>query len=487
MNANKAIVTYQRLRDRPLWKLLVARNAPIIIALLQTYLLEETRSVSASLLFERLGRDLEELRARGEDFPQTAQAYVADWLTSGYLTRRFPAGAAEEEYELTADAAGALRFIAGLVERRTVATESRLSTVIQQLVHLAEETEADPVTRIAALEAERDRIDREIDAVRQGRLKPLDDDRALERIREVIALAADLAGDFRRVRDEFEQLNHSLREQIIDRDSSRGEVLDALFAGVDVIAASDAGRTFYAFWRLLMDPEQGAVFEEALGQVTSRDFASRLSPVERRFLLRLTRTLLEQGGMVHEVLQNFARSLKQFVQSREYLEQRRFNQLLTEAHRAALGLKDQVKAGDTLHYDLQLTSSRLKSIAQWALYDPSQNVVEGGMAMGEAPMIGLETIGGMVAQSEIDFRTLKDNISLVLAERSQASIGDVIAQFPATQGLGSIVGYVALGSRHGLRMPDQSETVCWQGEDEQWRWARIPCLVFLQEKARELV
>ena len=51
------------------------------------------------------------LRARGEELPQSAQAYVAEWLSQGWLTRRFPAGAVEEEFELTADAAVAIRVL----------------------------------------------------------------------------------------------------------------------------------------------------------------------------------------------------------------------------------------------------------------------------------------------------------------------------------------------------------------------------------------
>lgn len=82
----------------------------------------------------------------------------------------------------------------------------------------------------------------------------------------------------------------------------------------------------------------------------SREFVGELDMRERRFLLRLTRNLLEQGGAVHEALQTFARSLKHFVQSREYLEQRRVNQLLKEAQRAALSIKDEVKVTESLEY-----------------------------------------------------------------------------------------------------------------------------------------
>src|SRR5437879_66860 len=163
MKADKSIATYRRLRDQSLWRLLAAHNGPLILALLQTHLFEGERSLPASIFHERMARDLDELRASGEDVPQSAQAYIADWLASGFLDRRFPAGAAEEEYELSSAAASAIRFVAGLVERRTAATESRLAVVIQQLVRLAEETDTNPETRLATLLAERERLDREID------------------------------------------------------------------------------------------------------------------------------------------------------------------------------------------------------------------------------------------------------------------------------------------------------------------------------------
>ncbi len=486
MKADKAVVTYRRLREQPLWKLLAADNGPTILGLLQTHLLDSDRSLSASILHERIGRDLEDLRVRGEGLPQTAQAYIADWLAAGYLERRFPPGATEEEYQLSAASAGAIRLMSSLVERRATATESRLAIVLQQLVRLAEETDPNPRTRAAALRAERDRLDRQIDAVEQGRSPPITDARALERAREIISLSAELVSDFQRVRDDFEQLNRGLRERLLDTDSKRGEVLDALFAGVDVIAESEAGRTFSGFWRLLTDLEQSATLDEALDQVLARDFAAQLDSMERRFLLRLTRELLQQGGGVHDVLHSFARSLKHFVQSREYLEQRRLNQILRDAQSAALSLKEHVKATEDIGYTLQLTSSRLRSHSQWTLYDPSLNTVDGAMRSAEPATIDLETVGELIAQSEIDFRTLKSNICTTLEDVPTASIAQVLDRFPATQGLGSVVGYVALGSRYGVRTEHRSERVGWLGADERHRSARIPLIYFLKERGDEL-
>jgi hypothetical protein len=473
------------MRNQPLWRLLASDNGPVVIGLLQSHLYENERNLPASILHERVGRDLETLRTQGEDFPQTAQAYISSWLSDGYLERRFPAGASEEVYELSTATVEAIRFLAGIDQGHSAATESRLALVIQALVKLADDTDTDKLRRIDRLQSEQARIAREIEAIEKGQMRVLPHASALERTREIISLADELTGDFRRVRDQFEQLNRSLRERLVDNESSRGEVLDSLFAGIDLISESDAGRTFSAFWRLLTDPEQTATLEQALENVMSRDFTAQLDSNERRFLLRMTRKLLEQGGAVHDVLQTFARSLKQFVQSREYLEQRRLNQLLKDAERSALALKDEVRVTDSLRYYLELTSSRIRSLSQWVLHDPSLQALPEGMCDGEAPNIDLESIGVLVAQSEIDFRTLKAHVRDVLGILSQASIHDVLEQYPAEQGLGSIVGLIALGSRHGFRSENQ-EIVSWVGSDDQKRSAQIPKIYFLQERINEL-
>ena len=485
MKADKALATYQRLRQQPLWRLLAAPSGPVALALMQTHLYENDRSLPASILHERITRELEQLRARGEDWPQTAQAYVAGWLAEGHLERRFLPGAAEEEYELSTSTIEAIRFISGQIEPHSAATESRLGLVIDALAQLAEDTDSDKARRISRLRDEQARIDREISAIEQGVLHVLPEAAALERTREVITLADGLAGDFRRVRDQFEQLNRDLRARIMESDGNRGEVLDSLFAGIDLISESEAGRTFTAFWRLLTDPEQSAVLEQALDQLMTREFVNQLDSKERKFLLRLTRTLLEQGGMVHDVLQSFARSLKNFVESREFLEQRRLNTLLRQAQRAALALKEEVKATDTLNYTLTLTSSKLTALSQWLLHDPALQALPGGMQDADAAPIGLETVGELVAQSEIDFRSLKTHVCAVLALQSQASVADVLRAYPATQGLGSVLGLLALGSRHGT-VATRHETVSWTGGDEQRRSARIPVIYFTKDRAHEL-
>ena len=57
--------------------------------------------------------------------------------------------------------------------------------------------------------------------------------------------------------------------------------------------------------------------------------------------------------------------------------------------------------------------------------------------------------------------------------------------FPARQGLGSVVGYVALGALHG-DVTRGSETVAWEGADSVARRARVPAIYFTRERCQDL-
>jgi len=125
-------------------------------------------------------------------------------------------------------------------------------------------------------------------------------------------------------------------------------------------------------------------------------------------------------------------------------------------------------------------------MSQLTLYDPSLQVQPGRICAGNAPSIDLESVGELVSQSEIDFRTLRENVRGALETHSQVSIGGVLEQYPAAQGLGSVVGLIALGSRHGIQA-DGREAVSWTGGDAVERSAQIPRIYFVRERIDELV
>lgn len=483
MHLARQIATFKRLREKPVWRLLAGTNSYITLAVLQKHLLEGDRRVPQSILIERVEQDLDELRAEGQEHAK-AQILISSWLSSGFIERHFPLGAAEEEYEISSGAAQAIRFITGLEERRTSATESRLSTVIYQLTNLVEATDRDQKSRLASLVAEKDKIERQIKEVELGHFKVLDDVQALERAREIIALSQELINDFRHVRDEFDTLNRELRAKLLGDNENRGDVLEVLFSGVDLISESPHGATFAAFWRLLIDPEQNKTLDDNIAVLLARPFCGTLTLEERLFLRKLISNMLEQGELVHIVLQNFARSLKHFVQSREFLEQKHINSLLGEAQRSALALKEIVAAADKLAFELPKTSCSIKSLAQMKLMDPSLGLADLSVTNAPVSEISVEMISDLMKLSDINYAGLKNNIKACLMDAQQVSVGNLLNHFPAEQGLGSIVGYMSLACKHEQLITEHKENIVWQS-DEQLYSATIPLIFFLRSCVNE--
>lgn len=98
--------------------------------------------------------------------------------------------------------------------------------------------------------------------------------------------------------------------------------------------------------------------------------------------------------------------------------------------------------------------------------------------------MSLEAIASMVRNSEIDFGSLRQNIYERLQHSQVVGIEELLRIYPATQGLGSIVGYIYLALRHG-HITSNNVQVNWTGMDSVARSAVVPAVYFLKEKERE--
>lgn len=467
MSLVRRAFAHQRIAEtHAAWAILRAQNAHVVLAILERRLAGEQRRVPAPELFEQVTEDLEELRSEGFDLPRTAQEYVSDWRRSGILIRRASTDTREETFELSPGALAAMQFVDELHTPRRTVTESRLATIQNLMSQLVVETDPDITSRLATLEADKARIEDEIERISQGEIDVLDHEKAAERVDEILNLVTEVPSDFARVRQEVEGLNHDLREKLIDSDDSRSAVLEDVFRGVDILADSDAGRSFYGFYALLLDPERGMEFEDAIQTITERDFAERLPRAQLRALRRMLPILQERSTEVHQVLTSFSRSLRRFVQSQRLAEERRLNRELRAALKDAMQASTMLRA--THQFDVQLQLSRLPQIASISslrLKNPGDYRVEAVLEENSTGIVSLEEIQQLARTMDIDMTELETNVNAMITEHGTATIGEVLTDHPATQGIASVVGLVVLGQEHGRWLPGNTEAVHWDGRN----------------------
>ncbi len=455
------------------WRLLDADSAPVIIGLLGHHLGSDERRIDAEELYERLDADLERLRAHGLRLPLSAKGYCAQWRAAGFLTRRASAESRGETLELSPDTIVAIRFVEGRAAPRSSATESRLASLAVQVRQLAIDTDPDAATRIALLDEEIERIERRIRALRSGDEAALDDSRALERVRDLLAQAADVPDDFARVRADFEALNASLRQKIVESDASQATVVDEVFRGVDHISESEAGRSFSAFSQLILDPALGAAFEADIRRVLDRDFVRELTPAERRLLRSFLTTLKTRSAEIHDVITVFARALRRYVQSQDYQRDRVMRSLLRDAQHAGVQAAAHIRPWHPIGLSLDLSSVALATIGTLDLHDPAELDATEEVIPIKVEVADLGELRALARETEIDFNELTRNVNDVLTQFTTCTVADVLAAHPATQGVASVVGLLTLAATHGT-VDDEPEVLEWTSNSGVSRTAVIP-------------
>lgn len=482
----RALRLLQRLEEDAAWRLLRADNAPIVAALLGEHLDGDANRLDADDLYERIDADLDDLRAHGLTLPQTAQAYVKAWRDAGFLVRRSAVDARGETLELSGAGVAALRFLESRDAPRRSLTESRIASLSAQLRQLAIDTDPSSSRRLQRLLEERDAIDARVAAIQEGRDDALTGERAVERVQDLLAQAAEVPDDFARVRTEFEELNALLRRRILESGQTQREVLDDVFRGVDLIAESDAGRSFSGFSSLVLDPALGAAFEEDVRHVLDREFAGSLTVAERRALRGFLATLKERSAEVHDVVTQFARGLRRYVRSQDYQRDRVLRGLIQEALATARETGSTLKPWTPLGVDQKLTHVAIRSVGALTLHDPADVDAPREVETHSGAVADLEALRALARATEIDFDELGNNVNSAL-ERARAqgpadarvSVGEVLTTFPATQGVASIVGLLALAARHGVVAHEaEPETLAWQRADGTARRARVTRHVF---------
>ena len=489
---------YEQLRRASTWRLLAATKAPAVLAILQATFPAGDRRLPRSELVARVGAHLALLHDEQDDAPtegadgdtgadgearggRSAAEYVDAWVREGYLTRRDDPQHTETTFEPSPATIDAIQFIASLEEHRPTTTQSRLQLVIQQFDRLAQETETDRDVRLADLQRRRERIEQEIRELAEGELLLPSAEASVDRLRDILQIAAELSGDFLQYREDLRAVDLHLREQILSPEGSRGEILEQLLAGDDLLGQSTVGRTFTAFFRMLNDPAQTRATQELVDRLLERDFSRSLSRDERERLANVFSDLYEPAQEVLDVKTELYRSLARFVRSQDFRQHRVLLEALQEAQGVALAQKDEVPTRSPFPLELDLSRVQLSSVAQHRLKDPTDPGAPAEAEVHDATSLSVEVLQDLVRTNDIDLVGLTSHVNDVRGRSGQASIGDILREKPAEQGLASVIGLMFLATSHAQQREGSTEIVTWRELDGNDYAARVPSFYFLDD------
>ncbi len=95
------------------------------------------------------------------------------------------------------------------------------------------------------------------------------------------------------------------------------------------------------------------------------------------------------------------------------------------------------------------------------------------MLSNEPTVVDLAALRLLARETEIDFAELVDAVDRAVLTRGPCSVAEVLELHPATQGVASVIGLLALAASHGVVERDAIEAIAWTGTDGVRRSAHI--------------
>lgn len=155
----------------------------------------------------------------------------------------------------------------------------------------------------------------------------------------------------------FRDLDRQARERIATWEGSKGALLDEIPGNRDVIADSDQGKSFRAFWDFLMAPERQEELSELLARVFELDPVKELAP-DRRFR-RIHCDWLAAGEVTQHTVARLSAELRRLLDDKAWLENRRIMEILRAIEAQSLELRDSPPNGPVMELDGMAPDVRL--------------------------------------------------------------------------------------------------------------------------------
>src|SRR5690606_29978984 len=325
MNYEKALSLYRN--DKTL-QLLRAEHFPLLVGFFHLVFKQQNRiSYPQNELQGILGDYLFGLEKQGiDEYSQPPLEYLSKWAQQGYL-RRYYETADEPVYELSPATENALKWLEDLNKQQFVGTHSRLIQffhLLQQIVN----TTSGPYERIQQLQEERNKIDQEIEQIRQGNFAKPSSTQVKENYFLAEETARRLLSDFRQVEENFRELDTQTRQTIIKSSLAKADLLDNIFQQQDHLWNTDQGKSFRAFWEFLMSEQMQEELETLLEKMNDIPVIQEIK--QEQTVDRIKTSLVDAGDKVNRSNDGLIEQLRKFVEQKSLSESRHILQSIEQ-------------------------------------------------------------------------------------------------------------------------------------------------------------
>lgn len=466
-------------------QLIRAKNAPFIISFFYKVFSDaNVTTISNSELRSKLEGYMEELSYEEkddeldsetlfDDFAVRSAQYIDKWSNSGFLSK-YPNDDGEDLHELTPDTKKVLKWLGDLEKRGHVGTNSKFRDIFFKLQKMIELTNEDVEARIEELNKKKWEIENEINLLKNGKKPSLFDETDIkEQFYDLNKMARELLSDFSEVEQNFEQIRKDIQRKYTEKDIAKGTLLVFALDALDEIDQKPQGKSFKAFWEFLMDEKRQQEFTQLTERLYQLLNEHSIDYNNDRFLKHLKRYLHVSGRKVIDSNRKLSEKISRVLSEKNLLERRRAMELIGEIRQMAYSLIDtKIKEDDFITIE---DEPYINLFDRWEPGDEKDDITNilfpDGTVEDENADFKL-----LFDQFTIDKKKLQQRIDIMLEEKGQVTLKEVVDEYGLENGLSEIVGYFSIGASGSHQIIEGTKESILIGE----RIVNVPLVIYIK-------
>lgn len=438
------------------WKLLRAKSAPFVISFLKNIFAEE-REVEYEVARANLKEFLEELKTKLDPDEQrrSAKDYLNEWMNRGWIREL------NNRITLTDAAQKAIAFCERLDTKIISTSATHLEILQQEIQKLFVQVGTDKKLRVRELNRRIKELEAEKKLINAGQEAELTEYQQHEKIKAIYDLASRLPDDFRKLEEETVEIAQAIRIRMIENADTKGQIISDVLKDEAVQRRTEYGAAYEGFFALICEKERSDKFKAQMDYILSKPIAGHLDKRQQVFLHTLIDVLVRECDRVMKVRSRIDANLRSYLESADFQENHRINQLIQSLEQEAVKLKDQHFNMFTRELDLSLekASIRVQSVESLseALKLPPKTVELGELSEHENSG---ELRADLLSQLDtVRLSEVFDRIRHCVGRTHEMSLGAIIESTPLRHGLEEVVAFVRVARELNPEQIQGTETI----------------------------
>lgn len=465
------------LNNSPSVELLRLRNREAIIVFLINTFSNQQGAISEEKIIAQLADFLDYRKIEKDEesdidvfdsYETKAKKYISSWTNKGFLTN-YPDEQGEVFYELSSHSSKTIDWLASLKKEEFVGTESKFNNILNQLKELVENTNEDSEKRIQLLEEKKLEIEQQIQRIKTGEdVKVFEEFEIVPRFNQINQSAKELLSDFKEVEDNFKEITKGIYQKHADGSLSKSDILEFTFDALDALKESQQGKSFYAFWSFILNPDLQNKWD-SLTKELYKTLEEKSIPVSDPFLKGMKKHLHSAGQKVYKANDKMAEKLSRIIRENESSNSEATKTIIQEIKKQLVEIS-KIKKKPEISFELETEIVINITFERKLTTEQSEDII-----YKDKPKIANEDITSsnhlvkLFSQSNIDKELLRKRIKDILKEKSQATLLDVVDYYGGhSKGLPELFGYIGIVKefKHVISQ-DKTQSIVFDSENKK--------------------